>query len=102
MSRTAVREQRRRTVITCKAPDASQILLGGTFNEWKPEATPMKQRAEGEWEVALDLTPGRYEYKFVVDGRWCFDPQLPDGLTKCPGCVPNSFGTLNRVVAVEA
>lgn len=103
MSRPTVREQRRRTVITCKAPDASQVLLAGTFNDWKPEATPMKRRADGQWEVALDLPPGHYEYKFLVDGRWCCEPGQVDDARTCvrDGCVPNECGTLNRVLELR-
>ena len=28
----------------------------------------------GQWKVDLHLKPGRYEYRFVVDGNWTDDP----------------------------
>lgn len=104
MSRGAtIREQRTRTVITCEAPDAAQVLLAGSFNDWKPEATPMKRRANGQWEASLELLPGHYEYKFVADGIWCCEPGQRDEGCTCvrEGCVPNECGTLNRVLDVR-
>lgn len=104
MSRSATsRDLRKRTVIACQAPDAAQVLLAGSFNGWKPEATPMKRRADGQWETSLELPPGRYEYKFIVDGRWCCEPGEPDHACTClrEGCAPNECGTLNRVLEVR-
>lgn len=104
MSRVATTQERsKKTVIACLAPEAAQVLLGGSFNDWKPEATPMKRRPNGEWEASLDLLPGRHEYKFVVDGKWCCEPGQPDEGCTCAreGCVPNECGTLNKVLDVR-
>jgi 1,4-alpha-glucan branching enzyme len=76
VSAKATPKQPEPTVFCCQAPGARAVYLEGTFNGWKPQATPMRQNGHGEWQVALDLPPGRYEYKFVVDGQWCC----------CPGC----------------
>lgn len=67
----------------------------GGFNGWSPEATPMNRQAGGLWETSLALPPGRYEYKFVVDGAWLPDPNAREQ-------VYNEFGTLNSVVEVRA
>jgi len=46
------------------------------------------------WTVALPLEPGRYEYKFFVDGRvWWNDPFAPK--------VPNVWGSENSYLDVE-
>ena len=50
-------------------PEAKQVALGGDFNQWAADATPMQRQAGGQWEIAVGLAPGRYEYKFVVDGH---------------------------------
>jgi hypothetical protein len=46
------------------------------------------------------LPPGRYEFKFVVDGAWCCEPGCEGPHHGCPKCVPNSSGTMNRLIEV--
>jgi hypothetical protein len=31
-----------------------------------------------EWVCRLNLTPGKYPYKIVVDGKWILDPGNPE------------------------
>jgi hypothetical protein len=31
----------------------------------------------GAWETTIQLAPGTYRYKFVVDGVWITDPNNP-------------------------
>lgn len=88
------------SAFSCYAPDAKTVFLAGSFNEWKPEATPMERREGGRWTASLKLPPGYYEYKFVLDGDWCCEPGCGDPGT-CPHCVPNPFGTMNRFVEVS-
>ena len=76
-------------------PGAKQVALSGEFNGWSPDATPMKRRDDGNWETAVDLAPGRHEYKFVVDGIWKHDPLARVN-------VWNQNGTLNSVAQVRA
>ncbi len=38
----------------------------------------MTRRPDGTWEATLPLAPGRYAYKFKVDGRWTLDPANPE------------------------
>lgn len=64
-------------------------------------ATPMIKDAEGNWGVAVALAPGRYEFKFVVDGAWCCEPGCDETNRDCHKCVPNEFGTMNRVLEVS-
>jgi 5'-AMP-activated protein kinase regulatory beta subunit len=84
----------------CSAPDAQSVFVAGTFNDWQPDATPMMRDDDGVWTAALALSPGRYEYKFVVDGQWCCEPGCEHEYRGCPKCVPNEFGTMNRVLEV--
>lgn len=104
MSKTAKKsEPRGRTAGTefsCHAPHAGVVYLAGTFNGWDPATTPLTRRADGSWAVTLDLPPGRYEYRFVVDEQWCCEPGGDEPGPGCPNCVPNPFGTMNRVVEV--
>ena len=81
-------------IFTLFEPGAKQVLLGGDFNGWASGATPMKQQADGHWETTLALAPGRYQYKFVVDGLWIPDPLVHEH-------VRNEHGTLNSVIEVR-
>ena len=74
---------------------AQAVAIAGTFNDWRPEATPMLGVGEGRWVKELVLPPGRYEYLLVVDGEWKCDPAAPER-------VPNPFGTKNSVLEVPA
>ncbi|MEO2090037.1 MAG: glycogen-binding domain-containing protein [Gemmataceae bacterium] len=103
MSKTATKpaEPKTGTLFSCHAPDAGVVCAAGTFNDWNPTTTPLTRRADGTWAVTLDLPPGRHEYKFVVDGQWCCEPGCEAAYHGCPKCVPNPFGTMNRVVEVK-
>ncbi len=59
-------------------PYAFSVHLAGTFNNWNITATPMEKDEQGVWRVVIPLAPGRYEYKFVVNGsQWVADPDNP-------------------------
>lgn len=73
--------------------DAREVCLAGSFNGWRPDATPMVPLGHGRWAKELTLEPGVYEYLFVVDGRWLADPGA--AVT-----VPNPFGGVNCCVKV--
>ena len=93
-------KQARSTRFTCHAPEAKAVFLAGTFNGWSQQSTPTAKDAAGDWSVAVDLKPGRYEYKFVVDGSCCCEPGCEKVYQGSPKCVPNPFGTMNRVIEV--
>ena len=76
------------------APDAQKVFLAGNFNNWDTGASLMKKDKKGIWKTTVSLTPGRYEYRFLNDGRWENDPA-------CCDCVPNEFGSQNCVKIVE-
>jgi hypothetical protein len=53
--------------------DAKNVVLSGTFNNWSTMQMPM-HRTDSGWVFQLKLKPGKYCYKYVVDGRWMNDP----------------------------
>ncbi len=85
------------TLFQCRAPEARQVFLTGTFNKWDSRAHPMEPSGDGTWALRLDVPPGHHEYKFLVDGDWCCTPA--DEQAAC-NCVPNAFGTMNLIVEV--
>ncbi len=53
-------------------PNATHVILTGSFNNWDESTIHMK-KTSGGWEIHLSLAPGIYEYKFIVDGQWTED-----------------------------
>jgi 1,4-alpha-glucan branching enzyme len=76
-------------------PDARQVFVAGSFNQWKPETTPLSQKGNGRWVGDVSVKPGRHEYLFVVDGQWVPDPNAKE-------TVQNPFGGKNSVLIVSA
>ena len=85
--------KRRRITFSLYFPGAGQVSLVGDFNLWNEKVHPMKANAEGLWSKILMLSPGRYEYKFLVDGQWYRDP---NNTVVCENC----YGTHNNVLTV--
>ena len=76
------------------APQAKKVILAGSFNKWDTKKLAAKKDSKGSWVAKVSLKPGKYEYKFLVDGSWTNDP-------RCTSCVPNAFGTHNCVIEVR-
>lgn len=73
------------------APGAQNVSLAGDFNDWDVNTHLLQKVSNGTWEVNIDLNPGKYEYRFVVDGEWKNDPD-------CMSFTPNSFGSENCIL----
>jgi len=76
------------------APQAQSVFLAGNFNQWNLSSHPLSPSNEGIWRISIPLSPGRYEYRFYVDGKWQNDPG-------CSSVVENPFGTSNCLKIVE-
>jgi hypothetical protein len=76
------------------APEARQVSLAGTFNQWDAHATPLVRTGPtGVWTATLTLPAGQHQYAFVVDGvRWVPDPGAP--------AVDDGFGRRNSVLTL--
>jgi hypothetical protein len=87
------------------APSARDAFLVGEFNDWDSKATRMQCSPDVNWRVTLMLPPGFYHYKFVVDSVWRCSPDQPHNrcdrpCERCPRCVPNVYGSFDRVAVV--
>ena len=89
------------TTFSCHAPQAEHVSVAGTFNDWCGNTNMMKKGAKGKWTTKIKLAPGRYEFKFIVDGEWCCEPGCDGPHTGCSACVANECGTMNRVIDVK-
>lgn len=74
-------------------PTAKSVFVAGEFNEWSATANPMQKDPSGAWTATIPLKPGKYQYKFVVDGNWKQDPANPDG-------TDDTYGGKNSVKSV--
>lgn len=83
-------------LFTLYAPENNRVHLVGDFNNWSTTADPLYDRDnDGVWTIQIPLDPGRYEYKFYIDGeKWIPDPGTEDR-------VDDGFGGLNSVITVE-
>ena len=90
------------------APSARQVNLAGNFpdNEWLKNGNKIdvmhddgkngdKVAGDGIWSIVKSLSPGRYEYKFVVDrNSWFIDPNALE-------TVDDGYGGKNSVLIVK-
>jgi chromosome partitioning protein len=82
-------------IFSARFDQAKRVLIAGDFNNWIPESTPMvKNGAPGKWTMSLPLRPGRYRYRFMVDGEWVTDPNNKF-------VEANQFGELNNIIEVK-
>ncbi len=74
---------------------ARTVALTGDFNQWDTARDFFVREAHNLWRAQLDPPPpGRYRYKFVVDGnRWLDDPA--NAIKE-----PDEYGGLNSVLVL--
>jgi cyclomaltodextrinase / maltogenic alpha-amylase / neopullulanase len=71
------------------------VNLFGSFNSWNREELTMKDADnDGIYEITIPLQPGRYEYKFYVDGKEIVDPENPV-------FIPNGMGDFNSIITIN-
>lgn len=64
--------------LTYFSPTARSVAVAGDFNEWVAvQENRMISNENGLWSQTIRLQPGKYRYKFVVDGQWIIDPNNP-------------------------
>ncbi len=56
---------------------AKSVSVAGTFNNWNKDADPMRLSSDGKsWTLTKQLSVGKYQYKFVINGQtWVPDPK---------------------------
>ncbi len=72
--------------------NASVVALAGTFNNWS-QSQFLFGREGDEWVCRIDLDPGVYRYKLIIDGNWLLDPANP-------ATVEDEAGNVNNVIEV--
>src|SRR5580693_4118568 len=59
----------------CNAPGAKKVTLVGDFNDWHPNAQPLKRQPDGSWTGQIVLGHGHHHYQFLVVGKPTLDPR---------------------------
>lgn len=83
--------KKQRAYFRLTAPGAKTVSVRGSFNAWEPR--PLKRQRNGVWTTWMMLEPGRYEYRFFVDGEWENDPAAET--------VQNEYGSTNCLLIVS-
>lgn len=78
---------------TFHAEKGKSVYLAGDFNAWDPTAKKLAFKG-GVYTTTVKILPGDHQYKFVVDGTWCADPENVNA-------VANDQGTFNSVITVK-
>jgi len=76
-----------------RAEGAKEVVLTGDFTQWAKDKVRLSPASGGEWTAQLELAPGEYQYRLIVDGEWRDHAEAARR-------VPNTFGTQNCVLVV--
>ena len=79
-------------LFTFEARDARRVQLVGDFNGWGLDGSDMTLTGT-IWTSTLKLPPGRYRYRYVIDGTWRSDPMNAE-------VEPSPYGEDNSVIEV--
>ena len=91
----AAKVAKQTVTFTIHAEKGKDVYVAGEFNGWDPTAKKMAYKArQGLYEATIKLAPGTYQYKYVIDGTWCADPENAEA-------VANDQGTFNSIVTVK-
>ena len=81
-------------LFTLDVPNANSVAVTGEFTNWSRDGIPMqKDETDTLWKIVLDIKPGEYEYRYIVDGVWMRDPNNRD-------YIRNEFGQENSLLIV--
>jgi len=87
----------REVVVRFRDASAGDVRIAGDFNGWIPDKGVRSViESTGQtrvWTKILQLPPGTYQYRYVVDGEWREDPGNPES-------VPSASGRRNSVLVI--
>jgi 1,4-alpha-glucan branching enzyme len=78
----------------CLAPGAQHVSVIGDFNNWEPNANPMKRQPDGAWTAQVALSHGHHQYVVCVDGQSQLDP-------RAQGIARNQEGERVSLIAIS-
>ncbi len=88
----------REVVVRFRDASAGDVRIAGDFNGWVPDKGVRSLiESDGQtrvWTKILQLSPGEYQYRYVVDGEWREDPDNPQ-------IVKSAIGGRNSLLVVR-
>lgn len=94
-AKKVVKIAKKSVTFTVHADKGKAVYLAGCFNNWSTTAKKMAYKAKsGVYAATVQLAAGEYQYKFIIDGTWCADPENVNS-------VQNDQGTFNSVIVVK-
>lgn len=102
-----VKDGKRKVKFIFDSPSSKTVYLAGQFNNWAADKAKVsknetvniviemeKNKQTGFWEKFVFLPPGKYQYKYVLDGQiWKYDQNT---LEK----VDDGYGGYNSIIVV--
>ncbi|MHB8622800.1 MAG: AAA family ATPase [Sulfuricaulis sp.] len=85
---------RRKIVLYLFGYENMKVQLAGEFNSWMPDQGVITRIVNGVVEKTIMLSPGTYQYRYVINGKWQEDPSNPE-------VIPNHSGGFNSILHVE-
>ena len=78
--------------------DITSVSVRGEFNSWGETALTLQD--DGTWSISVELEPGRYLYKYFINGDWPKDMSDWNGVPADPDAdeyADDNFGGKNAV-----
>ncbi|BBM99425.1 hypothetical protein MPTK1_1g21210 [Marchantia polymorpha subsp. ruderalis] len=73
---------------------AQSVEVAGLDVGWYERVAFTKNQEDGHWYLERDLPVGKYEFKYIVDGNWCTNPDASS-------TQPNNDGHVNNFIEVK-
>ncbi len=83
----------RRVVLSYHHSANKDMQIAGDFNGWIPDHEVETRTVNDTMQKVLKISPGAYQYRVIINGKWQEDPANPMR-------VPNSFGGSNSLLRV--
>jgi hypothetical protein len=93
-SATGTPPGRKRVTLVATVGSAKEVVATGDFTSWSVEGVRLRSRPDGTWAASLQLSPGEYQYRLRVDGRWENNPAAERRAA-------NAFGSENDILTVH-
>lgn len=86
-----------KTSVTFDLPpiEAESVAVCGDFNDWSPDSHPLKRRKDGSFATTVRLGPGRYHFRYLIDGQHWENDWSADAYA------PNDHGSDDSVAVIE-
>ena len=72
-------------------PQAQDVRVRGSFDNWDEQGIKMEQDKEGTWSVTVPIEPGPIMYQFYIDGEWGPDPDVAEQVDNGRGELATPF-----------